>query len=211
MIEHTTGQTYNEYMREHVFDPLEMDGSGFDYTEINGLYAAGNEREFGLLSKTNLGVPDYNRVPGPGGLITTIADLSKFLITQINQGAVGDAHILTPESIAQMHEKAVEGRGHINKDGYGLGFTHLSSEPWEFYGHFYGLNGAVGHEGGNIGYAGALYFIEEGQGGYGFILLTNISNIEKGADYSWYFPVYYRINVLLMEEAAERYAEKHVQ
>lgn len=209
LIEHVTGKPYSEYMQENIFDPLEMNSSGFDYTEFGESYATGYEREYGLLSKTNLAVPEYKRVPGPGGLITTVNDLSRFLIAQLNQEQDGNNRILTSNSIDMMHRKAVDSGGHINKIGYGLGFTHLSHSPWQFYGHFYGMKGAIGHEGGQLGYSGAFYFVKEEMGGYGFILLTNYSTIEKDVDFTWYFPTYYQINVLLMEEAANKYIQQN--
>jgi CubicO group peptidase (beta-lactamase class C family) len=209
IIEQVTGQSYTEYMQENIFDPLNMRSSGYNYMEYLEHYAPGYERQFRLLSKTNLKVPYYRKTEGPGGLISTVNDLSRFLIAQLNQGKVGDIQILSSESISMMHEKAVFGGGHINKIGYGLGFTHLSSSPWEFYDHYYGMNGAIGHEGGNIGYSASLYFKKEKSGGYGYILLTNLSTIEEGADFTWYFPIYYRLNVLLMEEAMNRYELLH--
>jgi CubicO group peptidase (beta-lactamase class C family) len=209
IIEQVTGQTYIEFMQENIFDPLDMSSSGYDYTVFPERYALGYEREFRLFSKTNLKVPYYSKSPGPGGLISTVADLSKFMVVQLNEGRLGDAQILSPDSVEVMHEKGVDGGGHINKVGYGLGFTHLSSSPWQFYDHFYGMNGAIGHEGGNLGYSAALYFIKEGSGGYGFILLSNVSTIEDGVDFTWYFPIYYKLNVLLMEEAANMYGQTH--
>ena len=110
-----------------------------------------------------------------------------------------------------MQVKAVDGGGHVNKDGYGLGFTHLQKGGWDFYGSFYSLNGAVGHEGGSLGYSAAFYCVEKERGGYGYILLTNLNHIEKGVDYSWYFPVFYNINVQLMEHAEQMYEHKHGQ
>ena len=104
-----------------------------------------------------------------------------------------------------MHEKAVDGGGHINMVGYGLGFTHLSQEAWQYYGEFYGLDGAIGHEGGQIGYMSSFYFVDEEEGGYGIILLSNLSTIENGVDFGWYFPIYYKIHTLLMEEAKQLY------
>lgn len=202
LIEIVTGQPYTEYMAEHIFEPLQMNHTGFDPAALADQMAMGYERQFTLLAKTNQPVPPYQNTPGPGGLISTVPDLSRFMIAHLNQGEVDDVQLLSPVSISMMHEQAAKGSGHINKVGYGLGFTHLSSTPWEFYGHDYGLNGAIGHEGGNIGYAGAAYCVEEANGGYGFILLMNESTIEKGVDFSWYFPIYYKINTLLMEEAA---------
>lgn len=207
LIETVTGQRFTDYMAEHIFEPLQMNHTGYDPVVLAEQMAVGYERQFTLLSKTNQVVPTYQNVPGPGGLISTVPDLSRFMIAQLNQGQVNNVQLLSPASISMMHEQATQGSGHINKVGYGLGFTHLSSNPWEFYDHYYGLNGAVGHEGGNIGYAGALYFVEEANGGYGFILLTNESTIEKGVDFSWYFSVYYKINTLLMEEAAARHGD----
>ncbi len=207
LVESVSGQPFADYMQANVFEPLQMNDSGYAVEPIADRLTVGYERQFALLSKTNVAVPDYANEPGPGSLISTVSDLSQFLIAQLNHGQVDGVQLLNPASIGLMHERAVDGGGHINKAGYGMGITHLSPTPWEFYGHYYGLGGAMGHEGGDIGYSAAVYCVEEQQGGYGFVLLTNVSSIGKDMDYSWYFPVYYKIHVLLMEEAVARYED----
>jgi CubicO group peptidase (beta-lactamase class C family) len=135
-----------------------------------------------------------------------VEDLSRFMISQLNE----EENVLSEKSISLMHEKAVDGGGHINKSGYGLGFTHLSHEAWQYYGEFYGLDDAIGHEGGQIGYMTSFYFVEEEEGGYGIILLSNLSTIENGTDFGWYFPVYYKIHTLLIDEAKQLHTHVHI-
>ncbi len=204
LIESVSGQPYLEYLRANIFAPLGMNATGFDPAAFGDRMATGYERKFSPLSRTNLAVPTFQHLPGPGGLVTTVPDLSRFLIVQLNEGRIGQHQLLEPETIAQMHTKVTEGGGHINKVGYGLGFTHLAERPWKYYGQFYDMHGAVGHEGGQIGYSGALYYVEQDGGGYGFVLMTNESFITSEVDFAWYFPVYYQIHTLLMVEAATR-------
>jgi CubicO group peptidase (beta-lactamase class C family) len=205
LIETVSGQPYLKYMQAQVFTPLEMSDTGFDPAGLGSRMATGYERKFSPLARTNLAVPTFQHVPGPGGLITTAPDLSRFLIAHLNEGQVGGQQLLAPETIALMHAKETEGGGHLNKVGYGLGVTHLAEEPWQYYGRLYDMHGAMGHEGGQIGYSGALYFVEEAKGRYGFVLLTNESFITSEVDFAWYFPILYQINTLLMEEAAARF------
>ena len=205
LIETVSGQPYLEYMQAQVFSPLELRDTGFDPAVFENRIATGYERKFSPLARTNLAVPTFQHVPGPGGLITTAPDLSRFLIAHLNRGQVDGNRVLTPDAASLMHEKETEGGGHINKIGYGLGVTHLSDKPWQYYGQFYDMHGAVGHEGGQIGYSGALYCVDMDQGGYGFVLLTNTSFITSDIDFAWYFPIYYQINTLLMEEAAAQF------
>ena len=53
-----------------------------------------------------------------------------------------------------------------------------------------------------------MYFVEEPQGAYGIILLTNLQNFLKG-DMLWYFSIYLQLEDLLLDEAQALWLEKH--
>jgi hypothetical protein len=68
------------------------------------------------------------------------------------------------------------------------------------------MRGAIGHGGGNWGTMANMWFVEEIEGGYGIILMTNTRSMAK-FDEVWALTVYYRIQAVLMQEAYERFTK----
>jgi hypothetical protein len=56
-----------------------------------------------------------------------------------------------------------------------------------------------------------MYFVTEEEGGYGIILMTNTRSTAK-FDEVWALTVYHRIQIVLMQEAYERFMKPmHIQ
>jgi CubicO group peptidase (beta-lactamase class C family) len=202
-----TNETFTEYLCEKVLDPLGMTSTGFRASDFPGRQAVPHERIYGLLSKTIIKLPIYEqRHVGAGGIKTTVPDLARFLTAHINGGEIDGFQLLMPETVAMMHEEAIQVSASFMGVGYGMGFTHLSEEPWNFLGEEYDMRGAVGHAGGNWGAMANMWFVDEGEGGYGIILMTNTGCVVKG-DEVWFLGVYYRIQAVLMQEAYERFTK----
>jgi hypothetical protein len=70
------------------------------------------------------------------------------------------------------------------------------------------MRGAQGHGGADYGYRSSMYYVEEEEGGYGVIILTNLDNFFK-EDMLWYFAIYLQLEDLLMEEAYQMWAAEH--
>jgi CubicO group peptidase (beta-lactamase class C family) len=100
IIENTTGQKLNTYSKQHIFTPLKMNDTGWFLSEINlanhsKLYE--NQRGIPKL------IPLYGLTTYPdGGVRTSVADLSKFFICLLNDGAYDGRIILEKESVNQM-------------------------------------------------------------------------------------------------------------
>jgi CubicO group peptidase (beta-lactamase class C family) len=118
IVQTVSGQSYEEYVQQHVFAPLDMRHSFTSQAEAQaqGL-ASGSRYWFGVPITTN--VPD-NRAERPNGrLIAGAEDMGHFLIAQLNGGRYGGAQVLSPAGIAMMHQPAVS----IGDEaGYGLGW-----------------------------------------------------------------------------------------
>lgn len=212
IVELVSGQPFTAYLQANVLDPLGMADSGFASTDFPGQHAAPHERFAGILSISNavLPVSDYRTVGG-GGLYSCVRDLAQFMMAHLNAGAANDAQILQPQSVALMHEMAVltEGGGDLNQAGYGLGVAQMNVQPWQFWGHFYDMQGAIGHGGSTWGTVGQMWFVKQDSGGYGIVLLTNVDRDFEPDDYLRFFAIDYRIQVELLAEAAVRYAQAH--
>jgi CubicO group peptidase (beta-lactamase class C family) len=110
IVEKVSGQSYADYVIEHIFEPLEMHHSHASRTSAlaDGL-SAGHYYMFGqVFSFEGAAPPAYL----PSGFLTASAeDMSHFVIAQLNDGRYGDASILSPQGIAEMHAPAISAGG----------------------------------------------------------------------------------------------------
>jgi len=118
LIEVFSGKPYDDYVKENVLRPLEMDSSGFELTErIEESFAQGYERA-GRPEETSQPVKPYviGTVPQDpaGSLFSTVIDLSHFLISHLNGGVYKGLRILRTETIEEMHKLQVGAGGSRN-------------------------------------------------------------------------------------------------
>lgn len=123
IIEAASGESYPNYVKHHIFDPLEMSHS---YTskaaaKQDGL-AVGHRSWF----VTPVAVPDLPMVRGSlpaGQLISSAEDMAHYLIAHLSQGQYKDAQILSPEGIAELHRPAAEAMAMgFDMGDYGMGW-----------------------------------------------------------------------------------------
>jgi CubicO group peptidase (beta-lactamase class C family) len=106
LMEIVSGQSYEDYVEQHIFTPLDMRHSTtkFATAQANGL-ASGYRYWFG--------VPAPMKTPFPRGslpsgyLMSSVEDLSHYLIAQLNHGRYGNVTVLSPDGIVEMHHPAV--------------------------------------------------------------------------------------------------------
>jgi CubicO group peptidase (beta-lactamase class C family) len=114
LIEETSGQSFQEYMTQEVFEPLKMEKTTFVLSEKPDIQLAQIYKNDGTTREMN----KFTALAA-ASLFTTTADLSKFLEANISSNAV-----LSNETIAKMSIPET----FINNIGvYGLG-PHLYSQ-----------------------------------------------------------------------------------
>jgi CubicO group peptidase (beta-lactamase class C family) len=114
LIEETSGQSFQEYMTQEVFEPLKMEKTTFVLSERPDIQLAQIYKNDGTTREMN----KFTALAA-ASLFTTTADLSKFLEANISSNAV-----LSNETIAKMSIPET----FINNIGvYGLG-PHLYSQ-----------------------------------------------------------------------------------
>jgi len=121
IIEAVSGQSYADYLQQHIFDPLQMRHSTASaQAETHNGLAQGYSWVFGLgpfasddpFSQANL----------PAGFISSTAeDLSHYMLAHLNAGRYGSAQVLSAEGIARMHV-AGPGSENPNGTGYAMGW-----------------------------------------------------------------------------------------
>lgn len=169
LVETVSGQAFDGYCRQAIFDPLGMDDTGFRLSDFdpNTLampynWNAGAEQ---YVPIGHYGYPDYPA----GTLRSSVMDLSKFLLAIQNDGTYGGAEILDAASTVEM--KTVQFPG-INAT-QALAF---------YYNELFGMN-TLGHDGGDPGVLTDMYYRPEDD--VGVILLTN-----GEADFNDYYVIY---------------------
>lgn len=108
LVEVLSGQTFAEFLQQRLFDPLNMDDTGFavpdsDRERFATMYQSG---QGGLAQPQDALGGDY-REPvtfygGGGGLVSTIGDYMKFTQMLANGGELDGVRVLSPESVELM-------------------------------------------------------------------------------------------------------------
>ena len=133
IIEKVSGQTYEEYIQEHILDIVGMNNTG---VEKYGKIYPGKSSIY-HMEKGNVIAPEVNnlsnRIPA-GGLYATVVDLIKFGNAVMNNSLITEASLNEMLKIGFPQEK---------DNPYGLG--------WFLYGPKESENQFIGHGGGQFG------------------------------------------------------------
>jgi len=118
IIEALSGQSYGDYVTEHIFRPLGMTNSYADKEDaLEAGLAEGHSKLFGFPVARR---PIFRaHLLGAGYIVSTARDLSRFLIAIDNGGVSGDARILSPDSVALMTLPPAQVPG----TNYGMGWS----------------------------------------------------------------------------------------
>ena len=110
LVEKLSGQSYDTYLKEHIFEPLGMDETGYYVSEENrSRFAASYLRsDEGVLSRVpNEAAHAFNTQkwpmkPGGWGLTATIDNYMTFARMLVNEGRLNNSTILQPETVQLM-------------------------------------------------------------------------------------------------------------
>ncbi len=132
-IEVVTGQSYAEFLRERIFEPLGMNSTTFHPDEeqrkrIAVLYGPGEAA--GTLKPVDHWLVDLSseRVANPsGGLFSTAADMARFYQMILNGGTWRGTRIVSEESVKAMTglQTGELETGFTPGNGWGLGWCHV--------------------------------------------------------------------------------------
>jgi CubicO group peptidase (beta-lactamase class C family) len=145
LIQRVTGQPVWEYLQENIFDPLEMQSTGYNYTEFDVAQLAIPYIymfEIDPSSTGNEAYPHYNTLNyGCGGLRSNIFDLAKFLLVFLHDGVSNGIRILEKETLRTMESLQtawlVPSDPLIQWGGWG----GTEGDDWAFHAKVYGYYG----------------------------------------------------------------------
>jgi CubicO group peptidase (beta-lactamase class C family) len=127
IVEVASGQTYESFLKAHVFDPLGMcDTCFYPADEQRPRIAVTYGRQNGKLvaSKSDIiGLPSGGKYPIPaGGLCSTAGDLARLYRMMLNHGELDGKRILSPAAVKEMTQVQTGELASGFTSGMGFGF-----------------------------------------------------------------------------------------
>jgi len=131
IVERVSGEKFERYIENHILKPLGMNHSTFDQplsTQLapqmsKGYLSASKEpRDF-----------EFVQVAPAGALTTTAADMTRFMLAFLQDGAVDGVSILKPETVRQMETRQFE--FHPMLPGLGITFMEYLVDPVRIIAH----------------------------------------------------------------------------
>ena len=197
IIKEITGKTWGENVQERIFDPVKMDRTIYS---LKNLGEKGNfATPHAMVEEENIPITweNWEEVAALGGIISSVNDMGKWMIFNMNNGIIDDDTLLTSTSrnmIWKMHNsytvdhtKSNDFNTHFR--GYGLGWGLA-----DYHGRL-----RVSHGGGYDGMISAVNMIPDEN--LGVVVLTNGMKAPTMA------VTYYALNAFLGEEEKDWSAE----
>ena len=170
VLEAVTGQTWAQLVRSRLLDPAGMDATLVSTTELTEQGNIAAPHNFTEGTNQVIDWVNWDNMAPAGALISSAADMAKWMVVQLDSGRVGDAELWSPARTHDMWTMQTPipvssfYASHLpsmNFRGYGLG--------WELYDlHGYKV---VAHSGGYDGMISRQVLVPEAK--LGFIFLTN--------------------------------------
>ena len=131
IVERVSGQNFDDYLDQHIFSPLGMAHSSFRQPLPKALMA-GMAQGYENATGKPQGYELINLSPA-GALAATGADMAKFMIAHLQNGALGDQRILSEETAKKMHGTPLTIIPNVNR--MLLGFYETSTNGHRIISH----------------------------------------------------------------------------
>ena len=146
VVEMVSGMPFETFLKVNLFDPLEMQETGFLLSDkqrprLATTYLQNGSGELYPIQIRRLHEPysaSLRRVSCPGGgVFSTASDMAKFCLMILNDGVLNGHRYLSPEAVAEMTRNQLSDEirrnaGFLVGKGYGLGW---STGPGDRIGH----------------------------------------------------------------------------
>jgi CubicO group peptidase (beta-lactamase class C family) len=131
IVERVSGEKFEPYVDNHILKPLRMTNSTFDQP-LPPQLAAQMSKGYLSASKKPRDFEFVQAAPA-GALTSTAADMTRFMLAFLEDGAVDGVSILKPETVRQMETRQFELHPMLN--GLGITFIEYSMDPVRIIGH----------------------------------------------------------------------------
>lgn len=132
IVERASGQPFAAYIAANILRPLGMEHSTFAQPLPPGL-AALMASTYRSRSSGEAQPFEVVEVAPAGSLSSTATDMGRFMIAHLQEGRLGSAQILSPETVRLMHSTQRTSAPELN--GFALGFYEESRNGRRIVGH----------------------------------------------------------------------------
>lgn len=133
IVERVAGTSYEEYIKEKILEPLNMNNSSVRL-KSNDTTAKGYVDDKDKYVEAPF---TYQYTSGSSGIITTVKDMENFIIENLNDGKFRNNCILKPETLSLMQDKEFSNSEVL--PGMGFGFIRSYRNDHEIIKHEGGL------------------------------------------------------------------------
>jgi CubicO group peptidase (beta-lactamase class C family) len=131
IVERVSGEKFERYIENHILKPLGMNHSTFDQP-LPAQLASQMSKGYLSASKKPRDFEFVQAAPA-GALTTTAADMTRFMLAFLQDGAVDGMSILKPETVRQMETRQFE--FHPMLPGLGITFMEYLIDPVRIIAH----------------------------------------------------------------------------
>ncbi len=169
LVGKVSGQGWEDFVRQHVFEPLKMSSSNFSVLDSQKssdfAHPYRKDDRTGEVSET----PFHGLSPiGPAGSINSnVEDMARYAIFQLGKGKAGDRQIVSEANLGMTHTPQVPMNGgltykEIGPQSYGMGWVVST-----YRGH-----PLIWHNGGIDGFYALVSLLPDEN--FGVVILTNL-------------------------------------
>lgn len=149
IVQRASGEPFEKYVHEHIFEPLGMTHSSFYQPVEKPLANLPSEGYRGDTTKPPVGFEIFNPV-GAGGISSSARDMGRFGQALLNGGTLDGKQVLKPETLAQMWTPQFQASNQLPPVCMGFYQDWRNGLKW------------IGHEGDLIAFH-SLFFVEPQQ------------------------------------------------
>jgi CubicO group peptidase (beta-lactamase class C family) len=131
IVERVSGEKFERYIENHILKPLGMNNSTFDQP-LPPQFAPQMSKGYLSASKEPRDFEFVQAAPA-GALTTTAADMTRFMLAFLQDGAIDGVSILKPETVRQMETRQFE--FHPMLPGLGITFMEYLLDPVRIIAH----------------------------------------------------------------------------
>lgn len=131
IVERVSGQSFDDYIEQHIFEPLHMNDSSFRQP-LPARLEQQMSRGYQVASEDAKPYELVNPAPA-GSLASSGADMAKFMIAHLQQGSYDGARILEPATAREMHRTYLTMLPPLNR--MALGFFETNTNGREVVAH----------------------------------------------------------------------------
>lgn len=165
LIQHVSGQPYEEYIIEHILSPLDMINTSIHQPMPDSLKSNLSKSYVWKDGQIELKRDYTNTLPG-GGIISTARDMSNYMLMHLNGGKFKGRELL--DSV--HHQMLTSQQYGSRKTKYGICYS--------FFENFWTGRRSIEHSGGQLGFLSLMILIPETGTGL-FIAHNNRKNANR--------------------------------